>query len=128
MDIVRLAGFSFAAAITTLTVRRIRPEFGPVLALFGGAVLLGLAAPAIAQLIDSMSAFGRQGGVAGDMMQTLLKITGVSFLMEFAARTCHDAGENSLAAHTELAGRIAILVLALPSMQQLLGLILSIGA
>ena len=47
--------------------------------------------------------------------------------MDFAAQTCRDAGEEGLAMKAELAGRVVLLTLALPSLQSLLGLILSIA-
>ena len=81
-----------------------------------------------AQIIDGITAFAHQGGVSSGATATLLKITGVSLLADFAARTCRDAGEDGIAAHTELAGRILILTMALPSMRQLMELILSVAS
>lgn len=127
MELMRIAGFSAAAAVTALTVRRLRPEMGPVLALAAGAALLGMASPAIGQLMGGIADFSRGSGVPDQTIATLLKITGISLLMEFAARTCRDAGEDGVAAHAELAGRVMILGLALPFMQQLMGLVLSVA-
>ena len=127
MDIMRVAGIAAASALTALVIRRMRPEFGAVMALTTGALLFFIALPGIAQIIDGITAFTQLGGVSAGTTATLLKITGVSLLADFAARTCRDAGEDSIAAHTELAGRILILTLALPSMRQLMDLILSVA-
>ncbi len=128
MDVMRIVGIAAASALSTLVVRRLRPEFSAAMVLSAGALLLFLALPGIAQIIDGITAFAHQGGVSSGATATLLKITGVSLLADFAARTCRDAGEDGIAAHTELAGRILILTMALPSMQQLMELILSVAS
>ena len=60
-------------------------------------------------------------------VKMLLKIGGISLLMDFAAQTCRDAGENGLALKVELAGRVMLILLALPFMQALLTQILSLS-
>ena len=128
MDVMRIVGIAAASALSTLVVRRLRPEFSAAMVLSAGALLLFLALPGIAQIIDGITAFAHQGSVSSGATATLLKITGVSLLADFAARTCRDAGEDGIAAHTELAGRILILTMALPSMRQLMELILSVAS
>ena len=61
-------------------------------------------------------------------MKQLLRVCGVSLLMDFAAQTCRDAGENGLAMKVELAGRITLIALSLPFMQALLVQILSLSS
>lgn len=128
MDIMRITGISVTAALAALILRRMKPEFAIALALCCGAVMLLLTLPGIAQIIDGITAFTAKGRVSSATTAALLKITGVSLLTDFAARTCRDAGETGIAAHTELAGRILILTLTLPAMQKLMDLILSVSA
>jgi stage III sporulation protein AD len=45
---------------------------------------------------------------------TLLKILGIAYIAEFGAQICRDAGEGTIASKIELAGKILILLLALP--------------
>lgn len=127
MSMMQLAGFSAAAAVAALTLRRLRPEMGAVLALAAGVLLTSLTLPSLGQVIGGISDLGRAGGIQDETMAALLKITGISLLMDLAAQTCRDAGEDGLALRTELAGRVAILVLALPTMRTLLGQILALA-
>ena len=48
----------------------------------------------------------------------LLKTLGVCFLTQLSADSCRDAGEGALAAKVELAGKLFIVILALPLFQQ----------
>ena len=127
MDYMKIAGLAVGAAIMALVIRRVRPELGITLALSAGALLLLLVLPTLSRLIGGLTSLARTGGVSNQYMAQLLKVAGVSLLMDFAAQTCRDAGEEGLAMKAELAGRIMLLSLALPSMQTLLTQILSLS-
>lgn len=127
MDFYKIAALAISAAILALVIRRVRPELGLTLTLSAGALVMLLALPTLAQLIGGLSALARTGGVSDQYTAQLLKVAGVSLLMDFAAQTCRDAGEEGLAMKAELAGRVMLLSLALPSMQTLLTQILSLS-
>lgn len=120
MEAVKVAGLAVAAAFITLLLRRVRPENGLLAAMAGGALLLLAALPALREAVGGVAALAEGGGVADTLLYQLLKVAGVSLLMDFAAQTCRDAGEDGLAVKTELAGRLMLLGLALPAMRSLL--------
>ena len=66
--------------------------------------------PALQQITSLLGVAGISGEYSGILLRTL----GVTFLTQFAADACKDAGEGALASKVELAGRVSILVLALP--------------
>lgn len=127
MSVMRIAGFSVASALAVLLLRRSRPEIGIVAALAAGVLLLSIATPMIGQLISSITSMAEMGGVKSSYLAQLLKVAGISLLMDFAAQTCRDAGEDGLAAKAELAGRVMLLTLALPAMQTLLNQLFSLS-
>lgn len=127
MDFMKIAAVAVCAAIMALMLRRMRPEAGGVLALAAGVMVMLLALPTVAQLIGGLAGLAQSGGVSDGYLLQLLKVAGISLLMDFAAQTCRDAGEDGLAMKTELAGRVMLLSLALPFMQTLLGHILSLS-
>ena len=127
MDVLRVAGFSVASAAAVLILRRMRPELGLAAALAAGLLLLGMAMPMIGQIVASITAMAQAGGVKSVYLSQLMKVAGISLLMDFAAQTCRDAGEDGLAQKTELAGRVMLMLLALPTMQALLTQILALS-
>ena len=127
MDFYKIAALAVSAALMALVIRRVRPELGLTLTLCAGALVMLLVMPTLARLIGGLSALAHAGGVSDQYMTQLLKVAGVSLLMDFAAQTCRDAGEEGLAMKAELAGRVMLLSLALPSMQTLLSQILSLS-
>ena len=71
--------------------------------------------PAIQQINGLLSA----SGLSAEYAAILFKSLGICFLAQFAADSCRDAGESALAAKVELAGKITIVVLALPLFEQI---------
>ena len=126
MQMLKIAGFAIAAAMIVLMLRQMRPEFGTAAALASGAVILLMALPFLTQVLDGVGSLADTGGVNQTFLSQLMKVAGVSLLMDFAAQTCRDAGEAGLALKTELAGRIMLLTLALPAMKSLLSQLMSL--
>lgn len=120
MDVIKMAGFAVGAALLLLLLRRVKPEVAVIAAVAAGVLLLLMALPSVQEIIGGITSLAEKGGVQQRYLTQLLKVTGISLLMDFAAQTCRDAGEEGLAMKTELAGRVMILVLALPAMETLL--------
>ena len=127
MDAIRFAGFAVCAAVLAMLLRRLKPEAGLAFALAAGAAAMLIALPMLSSVISGISALAEAGGLSGGYMKQLLKVCGVSLLMDFAAQTCRDAGEEGLAQKTELTGRVILISLSLPFMQSLLAQVISLS-
>ena len=100
---------------------------GLAAAITAGLMLLLMVLPLLSQIVEGISGIARAGGVKGGYLTQLLKVAGISLLMDFAAQTCRDAGEDGLALKVELAGRVMLIALSLPVMQTLLTQIMSLS-
>lgn len=102
------------AAFLAVVLRRYLPEQGLAVGLAAGAVMLlaalAQAVPLFRELKDLLS----RGGVDGEYVEIVFKALGICFLTQLAADACRDAGEQGLCAKAELAGKLALLSLALP--------------
>jgi stage III sporulation protein AD len=47
-------------------------------------------------------------------LNTILKIIGIAYITEFGAQVCRDAGEGAVAGKIEFAGKVLVMVLAIP--------------
>ena len=126
MEIVALSGIAILAAILAVMLKKYNPEYSILISLGAGALLLWMIlskiSPAISQIRELISA----AGISGEYGVILLKTLGVCFLPQLSADSCRDAGEGALAAKVELAGKLFIVILALPLFQQIAGSALSL--
>lgn len=122
MEIGVCCGVLVITAFLSLLLKQYRPEAAlGISVLAGGAVTLALVGT-LAQPLATVTDWLRQGGVDGETITLLLKALGICFLTQLTADTCRDAGENTLAARAELAGKGALLLLILPLFAQILEL------
>lgn len=127
MSAIQIAGFAVCAAAMALVMRKLRPESATVLVIAAGALAALMVIPQLGEIVSGMVALAEAGGVQDGYMSQLLKVAGISLLMDFAAQTCRDAGEDGLAMKVELVGRVMLIALALPVMQALLSQIMSLS-
>lgn len=124
---LRLSGAAICAAVMALLLRRLRPEMGIAVSMGAGILLALLTLPLLSQVVSGLNGIAQAGGLTENYMTSLLKVCGVSLLMDFASQTCRDAGEDGLALKVDLAGRITLISLSLPFMQALLTQIISLS-
>ena len=78
------------------------------------------------EAIRFLSSMAERTGLGAGSIGILLKVMGIAYLTEFSAQLCKDAGYGAIAMKVELAGKLMILVTALPVFQSLADLILSL--
>lgn len=110
-----------------LVMRRLRPESATALVIAAGVMTGLMVLPQLEEIVSGVTSLAAAGGVQDGYMSQLLKVGGISLLMDFAAQTCRDADEDGLAMKVELAGRVMLIGLALPVMRTLLEQILSLS-
>ena len=110
--LIKIALTGIVVSILIFLLKGFKSDFAPALAVVGSVVLLGAVLTLIAGAAD-----------AGN----LLKIIGAAYIVDFSASLCRDMGEASMASKIELAGRIFIVLLAVPWAQTLIGAVKSLG-
>ena len=115
LSILPLLGLAVIAAVAAVFLKESRlPTMALLVTLAAGAlVFLGLL-PALTQLVTAFTALGESIGADRDYLQLMLKIIGLSYLAEFCAQLCRDAGQGAAAFKIELAAKTGVLLLALP--------------
>ncbi|MCI1955498.1 MAG: stage III sporulation protein AD [Oscillospiraceae bacterium] len=119
MNIVGIAGIAVIAAILAAMMRRYHQEYAVVISIMAGIVILFEIFLNISPAIRQISTLLSSAGLTADYALILFKTLGICFLAQFAADSCRDAGENALASQVELAGKIAIVILALPLFEKI---------
>ena len=120
MSGVSLAALAVVIALLAVVVRQYKSEYGMAVGGAGGILLLLLVIAQMSGLFDSLSDMIDRVGIRQEWLTLLLKALGICYLTQFASDCCRDAGETALASKAELAGRVAVVLLALPMLAQLL--------
>lgn len=94
---------------------------GSVLLLLGILNMAGSAIESIRKLFDNSQ-------LSSETIKCVIKIIGVAYTVEFSSALCRDLGENSTATKIEAAGRIFIVMMAVPWAATLIETVKSLAA
>ena len=126
MEIVQVVGLAIVSVVLLLVIRQQRPEVAVLLGLAVGLAVFLMVAQRLAAVLDFLRDLASRAKVDSLYLNTILKIVGIAYMAEIGTQVCHDAGENSVASKVELAGKILILVLAMPIVMAILETILKV--
>ncbi|RXZ78272.1 stage III sporulation protein AD [Paenibacillaceae bacterium] len=114
MEIVQIVGLGLVATTLTLIVREQKPIFAFLLAAFTGIYLFLMLIGKIDGVINVLEELANRSGIPSIYLSTILKIIGIAYIAEFGAQIVKDAGQESMASKIEFAGKVLILVMAVP--------------
>lgn len=114
MDIMQIVGLGLIATFLILVLKEQKPVFSFLLATFVGVIIFLSLIGKIADVLHVLQNLANKARVNTFFLETVLKIIGIAYIAEFGAQVTRDAGQGSIASKIELAGKILILVMAIP--------------
>ncbi|HZG85117.1 stage III sporulation protein AD [Paenibacillus sp.] len=114
MDMIQIVGFGLIATVLILIVKEQKAMVAFLLAAFAGIVIFLALIDKISEIIAMLERLADQSNVNMVFFQTILKIIGIAYIAEFGAQVVRDAGQEAIASKIELAGKVLIMVLAIP--------------
>lgn len=114
MEIIQIVGLGLFATVLILIVKEQKAMFAFLLAAFTGIVIFLFLIGKVSEVINVLERLASQSDVNMVFLQTILKIIGIAYIAEFGAQVVRDAGQETVASKIELAGKVLIMVLAIP--------------
>ncbi|HOM03082.1 MAG TPA: stage III sporulation protein AD [Acetivibrio sp.] len=126
MEIFQIIGLALVATVIALLLKAHRPEMALQVSLVTGIIIFLVILGKITAVVDLLNSYAEKVNIDMVYINTLLKIVGIAYIAEFGAEVCRDAGEGAIASKVELAGKVIIVVMAVPIITSLLDLIISV--
>jgi len=126
MDWIKAIALGLSAVFGCTLFRKQHPDLRFLLSLGGGVLLLFVILSEFHPIMLTVQKLFNQTTTKTIYADVLWKALGISYLTSFAISAAEDAGEGALAQKIELAGQIALLVLALPLFEEVTELALSL--
>ncbi|SDW53320.1 stage III sporulation protein AD [Marininema mesophilum] len=114
MDIIQVVGLGLIATFLILVVKEQKPIFAFLLMTFTGLFIFLSLIGKISEVLQVLTRLAEKAKVNTMFLETILKIIGIAYIAEFGAQVTRDAGQGSIASKIELAGKILIMVMAIP--------------
>ncbi|AFJ62647.1 stage III sporulation protein AD [Bacillus amyloliquefaciens] len=97
-----------------------------MIVVFSGCVIFLYLIDQIYDIIRMIEKIAVNANVNMVYVETILKIIGIAYIAEFGAQLTKDAGQGAIASKIELAGKILILVMAVPILTVIIETILGL--
>lgn len=114
MELTKVLSVAVVGAVCALMLRRARPDFAVLIGLTAIGLTLAAALSAFAPVLTLLSQLADALPQGEVYLTALLKCVGAAVLSGLAADVCTDCGEAALAKTASTAGRVGVLVAALP--------------
>lgn len=125
MDIIQIVLLGIVASILYLIVKEINAAFAFFIILVTSVFIFVLIMQKVTHVLTFVEMIGTKAAVESIYMKTILKIIGIAYLIELGVHLTEDAGMTSVSKKIELAGKITILLLALPILEAVIEMILN---
>jgi len=114
MDIIQIVILGLIASILFILLKEWNEPVAFFILIITGIIIFLAVIQQIGTIFTFLEMLGDKAHINGVYMQTILKIIGIAYIAELGASIVKDAGLESVATKIELAGKISILLLAIP--------------
>lgn len=125
-EIIKIIGIGLVALVIIVILRQYRSEYAIYISMIAGILILFLAVDKISGIVNLLQSISDKTYINKNFLNTLIKITGIAFLTEFAVSVCSDAGEKAIASKIEIGSKVVIITMSIPIITSLLELIVEI--
>lgn len=126
MLILKVVSFIFVALFLYLFFKDKRSDLSVLIMLAAAVLVFIFCLSQISEILAFLKTISEKAGIDIVYLGIVLKILAIAYIASFASEICKDAGAGSLASKVEFAGKIFILVLAIPILMAVLDSILQI--
>ncbi len=126
-SLLKIALTGVVVAILMLLFKGIHSPITSLICVAGSLALLAAIIGMADGAIDAVKDLLNDTKIENESIKNILKITGAAFIADFSATLCRDMGEGTVASKIEMAGRIYIILLAVPWATMLIEAVKALG-
>ena len=125
-DISKIIGIGLVGLIIIVILKQYKPELAIYVSMAAGVIILVYAIEELTGVINLLQSISNKTYIKSSFLKILLKITGITFITEFAVSICSDAGEKAIASKIEIGSKVVIITMSIPIITSLLELVVEI--
>lgn len=114
MEIIKIASIGIVTAFCTLMLKDHKSDVAMLVGIAGGCLILLSLIDYFVNIFSVISSIVDKSGIPPKLFDIILKIIGIGYIADFSAGIVEDAGQKSLSEKIILAGKLIIMVIALP--------------
>lgn len=126
MDIYKLIGIGLIGMIMSVLLKSTKSEISLFVSIGTGIIMLIYILSSLTDVIEVFSEVVNKTGVDNGLFGGVLKVIGIGYITEYSAGLCNDSGNGAIGSKILLGGKIAIFLIALPIVDKLIEIVISL--
>ena len=123
VEIIKISILGIVCVILALQFKAQKPEFGLLIGISISLLIFGFSLGQIKSLVSQLEQLKQYVGGAGNYFGVLVKVIGITYICEFSAGICKDAGFGAVSDQIEILGKLSVLFAGMPLLFAVLQLI-----
>ncbi len=113
MNVLQVSMIGVFGTIFAIMLKAYKPEYSMMIMIGTCCVLFTYVLSYLDSITNVIEKYGSGIGSSG-YLAVILKVVGITYVSEFSASICRDAGYSAIATQVELFGKVAILFAGTP--------------
>ena len=113
-EIIKIGILGLAGVMIAVQFKVIKPEYATYISLGLGILIMAFGIHEFQSILKSMEALKKYFAGAENYLTILVKVIGITYICEFCAGICKDAGFGSVADQIEILGKLSVMFAGLP--------------
>jgi len=114
MTVVTIAITGIVAVLLAVSLKGMKGEYGTYLVMAAGFFIFFYGMGKLTTILDTMKEIQSYIKINSIYLTTLVKMIGITYIAEFAAGICKDAGYGAVGTQIEIFGKLSILAVSMP--------------
>ena len=119
MTLFKVIGFGIIAVSLVIILKNQRPEIALMCVVASSVIILLFVFDELKSVIDLINSLMQKSSIDSTYIKIILKVIGISYIIEFGKDICKDAGESAIASKIDLAGKVMVISLSVPILTSL---------
>lgn len=113
-EIIRVGLFGVTGVLLALQIRSQKPEYGQCIGVALAVLIFGFAVGQAGAVVEQVRMLQQYLGESKGYLASLLRIIGITYICEFSASICKDAGYGAVADQIEILGKLSVMIAGVP--------------
>lgn len=120
MEVLKIALIGIVGIIPAIILKTVKSEYSIYISMAVATLIFAYLVTQIGIVIRTITEFFDRADINEKYVAILLKMTGVTYVAEFSASICKDAGYQSVGSVIEIFAKVSILLIGMPVITALL--------
>lgn len=114
MEIIRIGLLGIVAVLLAVQFKTQKPEYALYIGIGAAVLIFAYSFRFLSELLKQLGSLQEFAEGSGSYLKTLFKVIGITYVCEFSAGICKDAGYGSVAGQIEVLGKLSVMFLGMP--------------